>query len=112
MDAFNAGSVEAVAALLAEDAVAWVEGAPFPREEGADNIRATSLPHLLEGNRLRAIPGSDWIWLQNGNGELEVAIEWVAHEGRMTSLRYVTAPHAGEELQRLAVIAGMPAASA
>jgi len=109
--AFNAGDLDALAACLAEDATARVDGAPFPEERGRAAIRETSLPYLL-GEGLRAIPCGTlegWIGLHDGEKRLDVAIEFRSEGDGITWLRYVTAPHRPEELARLAPVFGLRA---
>lgn len=109
--AFNARDLDALADCLADDAVARVDGAPFPEEKGRDVIRKTSLPHLLEGSELRAVRSDTmqgWILLRDAAGRLDCAVEVTECDGRIAALRYVTAPHRPEELRSLADRAGMP----
>ena len=100
--AFNDRDLDALASLLAEDAVARVDGAPFPEERGRAAIRATSLPYLLRDRDLRAARLEGWILLRNADGRLDCAIETRTDGERITALRYVTEPHRPEEFRRLA----------
>jgi ketosteroid isomerase-like protein len=103
--AFNDRDLDALAELLADDAVARVDGAPFPEERGRDMIRKTSLHYLLEENALRAARHEGWILLRDGDGRLDCAVEARTDGDRITSLRYVTEPHRPDEFGRLT---GMP----
>jgi ketosteroid isomerase-like protein len=102
--AFNDRDLDALASLLADDAVARVDGAPFPEERGRDMIRKTSLPYLLGNEGLRAVRREGWILLQDADGRLDCAVEAKIDGERITALRYVTEPHRPEELRRLAVL--------
>jgi len=108
--AFNERDLDALAACVAEDATARVDGAPFPEEKGRDEIRATSLRYLLEDEDLRAVRHGaidGWILLQDVEKRLDTAIECATSGGAVTALRYVTAPHRPGELHRVAQLAGM-----
>jgi len=102
--AFNDRDLDALAGLLADDAVARVDGASFPEERGRDAIRTTSLPYLLRGTELRAVRREAWILLRDAAGRLDCAVETATDGERITTLRYVTEPHRPDEFRRLAVL--------
>jgi len=102
--AFNDRDLDALASLLADDAVARVDGAPFPEERGRDMIRKTSLPYLLGTEELRAVRHDGWILLRDAEGRLDCAVEAGTDGEWITSLPYVTEPHRPDEFRRLAVL--------
>lgn len=112
--AFNTGNLAGAAACLAEDAVARVEGAPFPEEQGRDTIRDTSLAYLMNDDKpLRAdtvgIPDASILLLDEA-GRVDVAIRIEVTDGKMTSLVYYTMPHCAEQLTKIAESVGRPVA--
>jgi len=114
--AFNTRNLAGLAACLAPDAVARVEGAPFPEERGRDAIRATSLPYMLgDENALRAQtighPEAS-VLLLDQRGRLDIAIRMEVSEGKAISLAYYTMPHCPEVVRRIAAAVGLEVAPA
>ncbi|MHC4451023.1 MAG: nuclear transport factor 2 family protein [Planctomycetota bacterium] len=106
VQAFNERDLAALAACLAEDATAVVEGSPFPVESGREAIRTTSLPYLLDESmalRAKAVDHpSIAIALLDAQGRLDVAIEAKQTHGSLASLRYFTMPHRPDDLRSIA----------
>jgi ketosteroid isomerase-like protein len=117
--AFNAGDLDALAALLAADATAEVIGAPFPQEQGREKIRATSLPHLLDAElSLTAIaadvegsPGL--ILVQGAAGAVDTAVLCTAAPdgSALTRLEYLVVPHQPDRVAAVAAALGRPVAT-
>ena len=113
--AFNARDLDALRALLAEDATAQVLGAPFPEERGAAAIATTSLPHLLEpdadlGAALAEHDGRRLVLLRRdrGAGPLDTVVEASVSGGRVRRLAYTVAPFRPDELAALGDALGIP----
>ena len=114
--AFNTRNPAGVAACLAPDAVARVEGAPFPEEQGRDAIRDTSISYLLgDENPLRAItvghPEAS-VLLLDQEDRADVAIRIEVGDSQVRSLVYYTLPNCPEVLERVAEATGFPVAPA
>ena len=112
--AFNTRNAAGVAACLAPDAVARVEGAPFPEEQGREMIRETSIAYLLgDENPLRAItvghPEAS-VLLLDAQDRADVAIRLEVGDGLVKSLVYYTLPNCPEVLTRVAAASGFPVA--
>lgn len=112
--AFNERDLTALAACLAEDAVAVVEGSPFPVESGREAIAVTSLPYLMDEAMALRAEAVDHptiaITLLDAQGRLDVAIEAKQADGSLASLRYFTMPHRPDELRAIASDLGIAVA--
>ena len=110
--AFNDRDLQALGALLADDAWAEVLGAPFPREVGRDAILSTSFPYLLEADpplaaRVRTEGERIWLLLCV-DGVVDTAIRATVERERVTSLEYVVGPHRPDELRRIGRVCDLP----
>ena len=115
--AFNRRDLGALADLLAPDAVARVDGAPFPEERGREQVRATSLAYVVgEEQRLRArtaglpvtegLPATP-VLLVDVAGRLDMAIAVEQSDGLATSIVYYTTPHRPELVGEIARAVGL-----
>jgi hypothetical protein len=114
VQAFNERDLTALAACLAADATAVVEGAPFPVELGRDAICKTSLPYLLDRSMAlearRVDHAAIAVALLDGAGRIDVGVETEEASGLLTSLRYLTMPHRPDELRSIAGDLGLAVA--
>ncbi|MHC4955536.1 MAG: hypothetical protein ACYTGZ_16920 [Planctomycetota bacterium] len=112
--AFNARDLDALAACVASDATARVDGAPFPDEQGRETIRDTSLVYLLRDEvplLARTVDHPDVaILLLDHDGRLDVAIRVEESDGLASSLLYYTVPHRREIMEGIAKDTGLPLA--
>ena len=112
--AYDQRGLEALVALLAEDATALVVDSPFPEEIGRAVIAHTSLPHILGdgSDPLRAEPWASpeatHVLLREASGDraLDTAIRLQARGGRITRLEYLVTWHAAQDLARIAQAIG------
>ena len=104
VSAFNAGDLDALAACVSTDAVAQVDGAPFPQEVGRAMIRDTSFQYLLGlGLRARAVDHPDAaVVLLDEDGCVDMAVRIEEADGHATSLLYYTLPHRREIVAAIA----------
>ncbi len=116
VDAFNAGDLARLRALLAPDATAEVMGSRFPVERGPADIEAKSLTHMLSWSpeRLRAErfvrDGADWLlFLDPGSGALEAAATIVG-SGLITRIEYFVGWHRPQVLAALGAARGVTVA--
>lgn len=111
VQAFNERDLAALAACLAEDAIAVVVGSPFPVESGREAIRVTSLSYLMDEAMALRAKSVDHptiaIALLDAEGRLDVAIEAKLADGSLASLRYFTMPHCPDELRAIASDLGL-----
>ena len=95
--AYNARSVQAMAALLAPDATTELVGSGFPPEQGAGAIREGSFAHLLEGQGLAAsaieVEGTAYVAFREADGTLDSLAALTTQDGTITRLRYHTRWH-------------------
>ncbi len=112
--AFNRRDLGALADLLAPDAVARVDGAPFPEERGREQVRATSLAYVVgeeQGLRARTADlAATPVLLIDGAGRLDMAIAVEQCDGLATSLVYYTVPHRPEFVSEIARTVGLTVA--
>lgn len=112
IDAFNARDLPAMEEVLAPDATAQVVAAPFPVEQGAPAIMATSIPYLLD-SELHAsaadVEEAPGILLRAaaGSGPIDVAIQVIADANLIARLDYITGPHQPERLRALGAALGI-----
>ncbi|MEE8107195.1 MAG: nuclear transport factor 2 family protein [Planctomycetota bacterium] len=107
VDAFNARDLDALAACLATDASAVVDGSPFPVERGRDAIRDTSLAYLLDREKELTARAADHpdaqVLLLDTAGRLDVAVALErSADGLLVSLTYFTMPHRPEIVAAIA----------
>ena len=112
--AFNRRDLGALADLLAPDAVARVDGAPFPEERGREQVRETSLAYVVgeeQGLRARTadLPATP-VLLVDDAGRLDMAIAVEQKDGLATSLVYYTTPHRPELVGEIARTVGLSVA--
>ena len=115
--AFNARDLDAMAALLAENATAEVSKSDFGVEEGRQKIKETSLPHIL-GDESDPKPlaaetwnedGTTYVLLREAEGDraLDCALKLEAGQGQIQRIDYLVLYHELEELTRISQKAGM-----
>ena len=118
--AFNRRDLGALAYLLAPDAVARVDGAPFPEERGREQVRETSLAYVVaeeQGLRARTaslavtegLPATPVLLIDDA-GRLDMAIAVEQSGGLATSLVYYTVPHRPELVGEIARTLGLTVA--
>jgi hypothetical protein len=110
-DAFNARRLEQLADLLSENATAEVLGSGFPVEFGRNQIRSTSLPHLLgDGNDplVAEVWEEDHVLLREpaGRRRVDSAIRIQAQGRFILRLEYLVLGFRREELERICAAAG------
>ena len=114
VDAFNRRDLDALASLVATDAVARVDGAPFPEEQGRAAIRNTSLAYMAGEElgltaRTANLPDTP-VLLLDDQGRLDMAVEVRERDGLATSLVYYTMPNRPERVRAVAAAVGLAAA--
>ena len=109
--AFNRRDLAALAGLVATDAVARVDGAPFPEERGREVIRDTSLAYVLgEDLALHARPTEHpdvEVLLLDADGRLDMALAVEHADGLARSIVYYTTPHRREVMSDIANALGL-----